>query len=200
MSIALLQSEINMGKRWPPTSTCRFHRVNLDTWAKTHWDMVSFTLQDTHNHTILPRLWVHITYTVALFQGLPTIQFLQHAKREMVWSILSCEWCQCRQRGVSDWKNTFCTCSSFWSRRQYVFHFVSVQNSCAWGRNYMQARSFNGGLLPLSTYEGTNIIHMIKWTRPSPSVFVYCKWSRTGQWEGLGTRLSQHSEWAPIYT
>ena len=26
---------------------------------------------------------------------------------------------------------------------------------------------------------------MIKWTRPSPSVFAYCKRSKTGLWEGL---------------
>ena len=30
---------------------------------------------------------------------------------------------------------------------------------------------------------------MKKWTRPSPSVFAYCKRSKTGRWEGLGTRL-----------
>ena len=35
----------------------------------------------------------------------------------------------------------------------------------------------------------TVVIHMIKWTRPSPSVIAYCKRSKTGQWEGLGTRL-----------
>ena len=36
-----------------------------------------------------------------------------------------------------------------------------------------------------------NIIHMIKWTRPSPSVFIYCKWSKTGQWEGLAKLKAQ---------
>ena len=30
---------------------------------------------------------------------------------------------------------------------------------------------------------------LIKWTRPPPTVFAYCKRSKTGQWEGLGTRL-----------
>ena len=33
------------------------------------------------------------------------------------------------------------------------------------------------------------VIHVIKWTRPSPSIFAYCKQSKTEQWEGLGTRL-----------
>ena len=35
----------------------------------------------------------------------------------------------------------------------------------------------------------TDVIHVIKWSRPSPSVFAYCKRSKTGRWEGLGTRL-----------
>ena len=30
---------------------------------------------------------------------------------------------------------------------------------------------------------------MINVPRPSPSVFAYCKQSKTGRWEGLGTRL-----------
>ena len=42
---------------------------------------------------------------------------------------------------------------------------------------------------PLSTLVDTDIIHVIKWTTPSPSVLAYCKRSKTGQWEGQGTRL-----------
>ena len=42
---------------------------------------------------------------------------------------------------------------------------------------------------PLSTKVDTDVIHMINDTRPSPSIFAYCKQSKTGQWEGLGTRL-----------
>ena len=30
---------------------------------------------------------------------------------------------------------------------------------------------------------------MINDTRPSPSIFAYCKRSKTGRWKGLGTRL-----------
>ena len=46
------------------------------------------------------------------------------------------------------------------------------------------------GPLPPSVYLGdTDVIHVIKWTRPSPSIFAYCKRSETGRWEGLGTRL-----------
>ena len=29
------------------------------------------------------------------------------------------------------------------------------------------------------------------WTRPSPSIIAYSKWSKTGLWEGLGTRKLQ---------
>ena len=34
-----------------------------------------------------------------------------------------------------------------------------------------------------------NASHMINAPRSSPSIFVYCKQSKTGQWEGLGRRL-----------
>ena len=33
---------------------------------------------------------------------------------------------------------------------------------------------------------------MINDTRPFPSAFAYCKRSKTGRWEGLGTRLHNH--------
>ena len=36
---------------------------------------------------------------------------------------------------------------------------------------------------------GGHVIHVIKWTRPPPSVFAYCKRFKTGRWESLGTRL-----------
>ena len=32
--------------------------------------------------------------------------------------------------------------------------------------------------------------HVVRFTRLSPSVFAYCKRSKTGAGEGLGTRLS----------
>ena len=31
--------------------------------------------------------------------------------------------------------------------------------------------------------------HVVRFTRPSPSIFAYCKRSKTGAGEGLGTRL-----------
>ena len=51
-------------------------------------------------------------------------------------------------------------------------------------RNYKkwhQAHFFNQDLYPWS-----DIIHVIEWTRPSPSLQAI----KTGQWEGLGTRLT----------
>ena len=33
-------------------------------------------------------------------------------------------------------------------------------------------------------------VNDVWYIRPSPSVFAYCKRSKTGQWEDLGTRLS----------
>ena len=41
--------------------------------------------------------------------------------------------------------------------------------------------------LPPSVY--TDVIHMIKWAGLPPPFCAYCKWSKTGLWEGLGTKL-----------
>ena len=52
------------------------------------------------------------------------------------------------------------------------------------------------GLLPsmaihitLTTSDARAADHVVRFTRPSPSVFAYCKRSKTGAGEGLGTRL-----------
>ena len=79
---------------------------------------------------------------------------------------------------------------------QGAVHFVNVQNSSTWGRNYRikpQPFSFNG-TPPLSTQVVTAVIHVIKWTRSPPSVFAYYKRSKTGSWEGLGTRLERNGQ------
>ena len=58
----------------------------------------------------------------------------------------------------------------------YIFHFTNVQNFTTWGRNYKirpQACFFNRGLRPPSIILGRhNILHVIKWTKPSS--FVFC--------------------------
>ena len=75
----------------------------------------------------------------------------------------------------------------FVKRKMYHSRF-KTQNAC---RN-----KYWGPLPPLFIHLGRqNIIHMMKWTRPSLSVFAYCKQSKTGWWEGLGTRLdSEHCQ------
>ena len=53
-----------------------------------------------------------------------------------------------------------------------------------------------GPLPPPSVYLGRqNVVHVIKWTRPPPSVFAYCRRSKTGLWEGLGMRRCLSTIW-----
>ena len=50
----------------------------------------------------------------------------------------------------------------------------------------------------MTTFDGHAVDHVMKFTRPSPSVFAYCKRSKTGGVEGLGTRLgSRHMKIQP---
>ena len=58
------------------------------------------------------------------------------------------------------------------------FHFADVHNSSALGRKYL-GRHW--------------VIFVIKLTRAAPSIFVHCKQSKIGQWEGLKMRLSVES-------
>ena len=75
--------------------------------------------------------------------------------------------------------------SSFWSAKIML---LLVQNE----EHMHEMCSFDWGPLPpLSTWIDTDVI---QWTRPSPSVFAYCKRSKTGQWEGLKTRLPVFSQ------
>jgi len=43
----------------------------------------------------------------------------------------------------------------------------------------------------VTTFDGRAADHVMKFPRPSPSVFAYRKRSKTGGIEGLGTRLSK---------
>ena len=40
------------------------------------------------------------------------------------------------------------------------------------------------------TFDSRTADHVMKFPRPSPSIFAYCKWSKTWSIEGLGTRLA----------
>ena len=88
--------------------------------------------------------------------------------------------------------NVFCTHILRFGPGAIRFRFANIRNSSTLDRNCKirpQAR-FLDPSPPLSTYTSRqNVIHMIKWTRPSASVFASCKRSKTGRWEGLGTRL-----------
>jgi len=46
----------------------------------------------------------------------------------------------------------------------------------------------------VTTFDGRATDHVMKFPRPSPSVFAYCKRSKTGGVEGLGMRLKSNSE------
>ena len=54
--------------------------------------------------------------------------------------------------------------------------------------------SFNWEPSPHPPHVYTDVIHVTKWTRSSSFVFAYCKWSKTGRWEGLAMRLSNIRE------
>ena len=43
--------------------------------------------------------------------------------------------------------------------------------------------------ISVTTYDACAADHVVRFTRLSPSVFAYCKQSKTGAGEGLGTRL-----------
>ena len=57
----------------------------------------------------------------------------------------------------------------------YIFRIANVHNSSAFGRNYKM------GLQAILSRD--------KMDQAFPSIFAYCKWSNTGQWEGLEMRL-----------
>ena len=119
---------------------------------------------------------------VALFPGLPTIHFLitcsMQKRKGKAWSVLSRKWRQCRQKEEGSPMERTHFVHIFFILNQEWCHFrlVNLRNSIARGKNYkkrLQAPSLDGGPLPpLSTKVDTDIIWVIKWTRPSPSIFV----------------------------
>ena len=48
-------------------------------------------------------------------------------------------------------------------------------------------------IMRLGLYVSCAVDHVVRFARPSPSVFAYCKRSKTGAGEGLGTRLERCS-------
>ena len=95
-----------------------------------------------------------------------------------------------RRGGVPDWENAFCVlhfepgvvCVCFLLHERFKLQCL--------GKKLHQAHSTHGGPLPPSVYLGRHWHHSCdKMDHTSLSVFAYCKRSKTGQWEGLGTRL-----------
>ena len=151
--------------------------------------------------SLVPRPSPHPVFFIACSRSM-------QKQRGKAQSILSCEDISGRQRwgGVSDQKNAFAHAFFILNQQQYLFCFVNVQHSNAWGRNKKirpQACSFNGR--PSPPHLPTIVIHMIKWTRPSlpflhtvvPSFFaplpciILNENRRTKNGGGLGTRLGE---------
>ena len=87
-----------------------------------------------------------------------------------------------------------------------AFCFVTVQNSHTWRTDTLQKKA--SGLKPVLSLRDSplclpktlDVSRAIKWTRPSPSVFAYCKQSKTGWWEGLGMRLRTYQlQFTPLF-
>ena len=91
---------------------------------------------------------------------------------------------------MNDQKNAFHTvmCSLFWNRSGTFFTLQTskLQHLGQKLQNKVWSLFFWSGTPPPSVYLGRqNVIHVIQWTKPSRSIFAYCKWSKTGQREGL---------------
>ena len=146
------------------------------------------------------------TLILALFPDLPTGQFLiiysMQKWRGKAWSILTCKWCQCLQRGGGvpyrkDELEAFSCCVypstgvlNIHKAENYHLIFMDVGNAFCW----LMTPS------PLCLD-----IYVIKWATPSHhAVFAYCKWSKTGRWEGLGMKvllfLQLSAECQPTHT
>ena len=53
--------------------------------------------------------------------------------------------------------------------------------------------------ISVTTCDASAADHVVRFTRPSPSVFAYCKRSKTGAGEGLGTRLHHTINHVNVY-
>ena len=136
---------------------------------------------------------------IASFPGLPTVQFLiaysVQKWRGKTWSILSHERCQYLPRGgrVPHRKNKLeaLSCSfcpkhwSFQSSQSEKRTLLKAKNPCA------KCVILIGN--PSPPLVDTDVTRVIKWTRPFPATFAYCKQSKTGCWE-LGSKRSNSNQ------
>ena len=133
-----------------------------------------------------------VAIVAASFPCLPTVQ-LRYAKTEGIWSILSRQSLPSRRRGagslierrISRTRSLFSTKSStpFASRTiETPVLGAETKRSGLW-----LVLSTGDPSPPLSTKVDTDVIHVINDTQAFP--FAYCKRSKTGGGNGLGTRL-----------
>ena len=98
-----------------------------------------------------------------------------------------------RQRGRGHQNCTFRTCVVCFETGAVSFLLYEHSKLQRLGQNLQDkawSSFFDQEFLPPSVYLGRqNFIHVIKWTRPPPSVFVYCKRFKTGRRQGLGMGL-----------
>ena len=134
--------------------------------------------------------------TIALFPGLPTVQFLitcsmqkrgEGLVRFITWMTSVFYLGRQRGGGVLDLKNAFRACV-------LCFEPGAVRFSLCERSKLLSSffRVLSIGDPPPSAYlhVGRHWCHSCdKMDQAFPLVFAYCKWSRTGRWEGLGTRL-----------
>ena len=138
-------------------------------------------------------------HAVASFPGLPTVQFLiacsKQKRKGKAWSILSHEQHFVylgRHRGEG------CLIEETSLRPHLVvsvpsagFRMIAKRkayHSCFKRRKCAKCILLIGDHSPPApVYLGRQ--YGIKWTRPSPSIFAYCKRPKTGRWEGQETKL-----------
>ena len=80
-----------------------------------------------------------------------------------------------------------CVRSSFLTRSSMFFASWTFKTPVLGTKIRPQAWSFGVG--PPRLKVDTDVIHVIKWTRPFHSIFAYCKWSKTKLTGRLGMKL-----------
>ena len=138
-------------------------------------------------HPLVNKSWYGFR---ASFPGLPIVHFLiacsmQKRKRKACYVLSHEWWCQCRKNELEALSCSFCpecwSCKSLWDKNKNVP--LQVRNK----EHVCKMHSFNVGPLPPSVYQGRH------WHYSCDKIYqafpLRFKWSKSGRWEGLGTRL-----------
>ena len=131
----------------------------------------------------------------------PFLQFLitcsMLKRRGKAWKNESCAWHQVDMRGVvPDCFVTHKPCID----QPRIYRIMSCNNAvfqtlqCGQDITRRTSRFFVGHICPpppsCLPSRLPDVMHVTHSSRPSPSVFAYCKWSKTGGSNGLGTRIT----------